>query len=152
MNEVKERFGAPEKAAALRKNLKQFVDNVKWSRYEVKCGRGLWEYDGGIRRIVKIPVKALVGEAADPDAFLTAWEEAGEARQFESPVGEPIEVAGVSGDTVELHIGQYPAGSVTEAAAGTAAERADEAKIAAAEIVAEDRKSTRLNSSHSQIS
>jgi len=137
MSEVKDRFGAPEKAAALRKNLKQFVDNVKWSRYEVKGGRGLWEYDGGIRRIVKIPVKALVGEAADPDAFLTAWEEAGEARQFESPVGEPIEVAGVSGDTVELHIGQYPAGSVTEAAAGTAAERADEAKIAAAEIVAE---------------
>src|SRR3989344_889036 len=150
MSEVKDRFGAPEKAAALRDNLKQFVDNVKWSRYEVKGGRGLWEADGGIRKIVKIPVKALTGEAVDTSVLREALKKAEEVRQF-GVLAEPVEAVRASGETVELHVGQYPAGAVTEeatsaavesadeakAAAGTAAENVDEAKTAAAEIVAE---------------
>ncbi len=145
IGEVKARFGAPEKAAALSKNLKQFIDNVKWDRYKIIEGKGLWEADGGIRKIVKIPVKALTGEAVDTNALREAWEKAEEVRNLGVTIVAPEEVH-ISNDMIEVTLNQSLVENVvattaenaaTEAVAGAAAEGVDEAKTAAAEIAAE---------------
>ena len=65
LNEVQDKFGAPEKAAKLSENLKGYVDNVKWDRYDAipySDGDDVygWELDEGVKAVdLKTEVEAL---------------------------------------------------------------------------------------------
>ncbi|NQV00876.1 MAG: hypothetical protein HQ537_02030 [Parcubacteria group bacterium] len=65
LNEVQDKFGAPEKAANLSENLKGYVDNVKWDRYDAipySDGDDVygWELDEGVKAVdLKTEVEAL---------------------------------------------------------------------------------------------
>ncbi|MBI2097267.1 MAG: hypothetical protein HYT40_03960 [Candidatus Sungbacteria bacterium] len=120
MANLKERFGDPEKAKALKEQLKEFTNKVRWNRYAVRDGVGMWNADEGIRKIVKVPVKLMAEGGFSGTALREAWVNAEEMRQFVLP--SAAETVNIKGDTAAISLG-YPgeAGdvAVSEAAPGT---------------------------------